>query len=60
MSKVARDKKGTHSLQAIIALINRDCEEKLIEKILNDEIADLALVRKNNISFKWLIDLAIS
>lgn len=44
MPKVACDKKGTHSLQALISIINRDEEEKLIEENLRDYVVMLSKV----------------
>lgn len=44
MIRIACDRKGTHSLQAVISLINRDAEDKLIEEILNGHVVDLAFV----------------
>jgi hypothetical protein len=43
MCRVACDRKGTHSLQGIVSLINRDCEDKLIQDTLQDNIIDLSL-----------------
>lgn len=45
MVKIACDRKGTHSLQAIISLMNRDIEDKLIQDILGGHIIELAFVR---------------
>lgn len=45
MPKVACDRKGTHSLQALISIINRDEEEKLIEENLSDYVTMLSKVR---------------
>jgi len=44
MVKIACDRKGTHSLQAVISLINRDVEDRLIEETLNGHVVDLAFV----------------
>jgi len=45
MVRVAQDRKGTHSLQAIISLINRDVEDKFIRQTLEGHILGLAFVR---------------
>ena len=42
MIRVARDRKGTHSLQAIVSLINRDVEDKLIKQTLEGHVFELA------------------
>jgi len=42
MVRVACDRKGTHSLQAIVSLVNRDVEEKLIRDALQGHIVELA------------------
>ena len=42
MVRVACDRKGTHSLQAIVSLISRDVEEKLIRDALQGHIIELA------------------
>jgi len=42
MVRVACDRKGTHSLQAIVSLISRDVEEKLIRDALQGHIVELA------------------
>jgi len=42
MVRVAGDRKGTHSLQAIVSLISRDVEEKLIRDALHGHIVELA------------------
>jgi len=42
MIRIACDRKGTHSLQAVISLINRDVEDKLIEETLNGHVVNLA------------------
>jgi len=44
MIRVARDRKGTHSLQAIVSLINRDVEDKLIKQTLEGHVFELAFV----------------
>ena len=44
MIKIACDRKGTHSLQAIVSLINRDVEDKLLLGILDGRVLDLTLV----------------
>lgn len=44
MVKIACDRKGTHSLQAIVSLISREVEEKLIKETLEGHVLDLALV----------------
>lgn len=44
MIRVAHDRKGTHSLQAIVSLINRDAEDKLIKQTLEGHIFELAFV----------------
>jgi hypothetical protein len=41
MIKIACDRKGTHSLQAIVSLMNRDIEDKLIRDTLNGHVVDL-------------------
>lgn len=65
MVEIACDRKGTHALQALIALINRDVEEDLLRDTLKDHIVELSfdpqgthLIQKlivsislNNISF---------
>lgn len=45
MPRVACDRKGTHSLQALISIINRDEEEKLIEEKLSDYVLMLSKVQ---------------
>ena len=45
MIKIACDRKGTHSLQAIISLMNRDAEDKLIRDTLEGHVVELAFVR---------------
>ena len=45
MPRVACDRKGTHSLQALISIINRDEEEKLIEEKLSDHVLMLSKVQ---------------
>ncbi len=44
MPKVACDRKGTHSLQALISIINRDEEERLIEDNLSEYVVMLSKV----------------
>jgi len=44
MIKIACDKKGTHSLQAIVSLISRDVEDRLIKETLDGHVLDLTLV----------------
>lgn len=44
MIRVAQDRKGTHSLQAIVSLINRDVEDKFIKQTLDGHILALAFV----------------
>jgi len=44
MVKIACDKKGTHSLQAIVSLISRDIEDKLIRETLEGHVLELTLV----------------
>lgn len=41
---VARHKKGTHSLQSIIALVKGDEEEKLFEPGIQDHVLELSKV----------------
>jgi len=45
MVKIASDKRGTHSLQSIISLMNRDKEDELIRNALKDHILDLSYVK---------------
>ncbi len=49
MVRVASDRKGTHSLQAIVSLVSRDIEEKLIIQSLQGHIVELAFVRSFNL-----------
>lgn len=42
MIKIASDKKGTHSLQAIVSLISRECEDKLIKDTLDGHVLKLS------------------
>lgn len=44
MIKIACDKKGTHSLQAIVSLISRECEDKLIKDTLDGHVLKLSFV----------------
>ena len=44
MVEIACDRKGTHALQALIALINRDVEEDLLRDTLKDHIVELSFV----------------
>lgn len=44
MVKIACDRKGTHSLQAIVSLINRDVEDRLIKDTLDGHVLELTLV----------------
>ena len=44
MVRVAADRKGTHSLQAIVSLVSRDIEERLIRDALHGHIIELAFV----------------
>jgi len=44
MVRVAADRKGTHSLQAIVSLVSRDIEEKLIRDALQGHIVELSFV----------------
>ncbi len=43
MVKIACDRKGTHSLQAIVSLINRDVEDRLIKDTLDGHVLELTL-----------------
>jgi hypothetical protein len=43
MVKIACDRKGTHSLQAIVSLINRGVEDKLIHDTLDGHVLQLTL-----------------
>ncbi len=42
MVEIACDRKGTHSLQALIALVSRDSEEQLLKDTLQDHIVELS------------------
>jgi hypothetical protein len=45
MIKIACDKKGTHSLQAIVSLISREVEDKLIKETLDGYVLQLSFVK---------------
>lgn len=42
MITIAKDKKGTHSLQAIVSLISRECEDELIKETLDGHVLELS------------------
>jgi len=42
MVEIACDRKGTHSLQALVALVSRDVEEHLLRDTLQDHIVELS------------------
>lgn len=44
MVEIACDRKGTHSLQALIALVSRDIEEQLLRDTLQSHIVELSFV----------------
>ena len=50
MVEIACDRKGTHALQSLIALVSRDVEENLLRDTLKDHIVELSFVR-NLLSF---------
>lgn len=45
MVEIACDRKGTHSLQALVALVSRDSEEQLLRDTLKNHIVELSFVR---------------
>src|SRR6478609_7166481 len=45
MAEIACDRKGTHALQSLIALVSRDVEENLLRDTLKDHIVELSFVR---------------
>jgi len=42
MVEISCDRKGTHSLQALIALVSRESEEQLLRDTLKDHIVELS------------------
>lgn len=46
MVEIACDRKGTHALQSLIALVSRDAEENLLKDTLKDHIVELSFVKK--------------
>jgi len=45
MVEIACDRKGTHSLQALVALVSRDSEEQLLRETLQNHIVELSFVK---------------
>ena len=46
MVEIASDRKGTHSLQSLVALVSRDVEEQLLRDTLQSHIVELSFVRQ--------------
>ena len=51
MVKIASDKRGTHSLQTIISLVNREKEDELIKNAFEKHIFELSFVKFEIIIF---------
>jgi len=51
MVKIASDKRGTHSLQTIISLVNREKEDELIKNAFEKHIFELSFVNFEIIIF---------